>query len=419
MTGTNEIKKIWILSDQEELTAFLREDLATDSVHVTAYPLSRLEDVKTDIRHDQPDLLISCYHRVEEIIPLANREKIPLMLLAESLDKSVLRAFDHFPVVGILKMTEPFRSVRPRVSEFFNDQANHAKSRLLCVLPDESEQVLFRNISSIHKYGTMITGSCKKAEELLQAKPFDLIIVNVDHTDEKVNDFLYAVRNRDGNIPMLALSSRDRRVMLHKLYELGVNDCVHIPYTIDELNLKIAGLLRTVLSMKAIKKLSEVDYLTQILNRRSFYDQIQPYINLSRRQNLPFSIIMADIDHFKRVNDNYGHDMGDKILVESARVMRNNLRNYDILARFGGEEFVIFISNVNEINAMYVAEKLRKGFKSAFEDRFDHPVTMSLGVSTWSGGEVDVDELIQHADKALYVSKNSGRNRVTHFRNLL
>jgi diguanylate cyclase (GGDEF)-like protein len=419
MPDTHENRVIWILSDQDALIRFLHQDLATDTTQIKTYSLNHLNDVKNDIRHFQPDLIMSCYHRFSEILALVNREKIPLMLLTENLNSTVLQAYDHFPVVNIINVSNQFQSIRPFVSEFFNDQMNHAKSQILFILPDEKDQIFFRNISHIHKYGSTFSNTYEKADQLLDTKQFDLIVLNVDSPDENAEYMLNSIRNRDANIPVLALSSGNKRMMFHKLYDQGVNDFIHIPFQIDELTLKIAGLLRTVLSMKAIKKLSEVDYLTQILNRRSFFDQIQPYINLSRRQNLPFSIIMTDIDHFKRINDSYGHDMGDKILIESAHVMRNNLRNYDILARFGGEEFVIFISNVNEINAMYVAEKLRKGFKGAFADRFDHSVTISLGVSTWAGGDVDIDKLIQHADKALYVSKNSGRNKVTHFRNLL
>ncbi len=415
----NEKRVIWILSDQEKLIGFLRQDLMTDTIQVKSYAPDNLNEIKNEIRHYPPDLIISCHHRLTDILPLANREKIPLMMLVPDQDVSHLEAYDHFPVVNILEMSDAFHSIRPVVSEFFNDQRNHAKSKTLFILQNESDRNIFRNIRQIYKYGSTFADTYKKAEELLDTKPFDLVVLNVDNPDESSKDLMNNIRNRDANLPVLALSAGNKRVMFHKLYDQGVNDFLPVPFNIDELTLKIAGLLRTVLSMKAIKKLSEVDYLTQILNRRSFYDQIMPYINLSRRQNLPFSIIMTDIDHFKRINDTFGHDMGDKILVESAKIMRNNLRNYDILARFGGEEFVIFISNVNEINVMYVAEKLRKGFKEGLNDRLDKPVTMSLGVSTWVSGDVDIDKLIQQADKALYVSKNSGRDKVTHFRNLL
>jgi diguanylate cyclase (GGDEF)-like protein len=419
MTDIREKRLIWILSEQENLVAFLSEDLLTETIQVKSYSPHDVQEIKNEILHYPPDLIISCYHNLTDILAPASQEKIPLMLLVPEHELSVLEAYNHFPVVKILEMPHPFQSIRPMVSEFFNDLRNHARSKILFILPDQTERNVFRNISQIYKYGATFAETYARAEELLETKPYDLVVVNVDNPDENSELLLGNIRNKDANLPILALSAGHRRVMFHSLYDLGVNDFLHIPFDIDELTLKISGLLRTVLSMKAIKKLAEVDYLTQLLNRRSFYDQIMPYINLSRRQNLPFSIIMTDIDHFKRINDTFGHNTGDKILIESAKIMRNSLRNYDILARFGGEEFIIFISNVNEINAMYVAEKLRKGFKDALNDRLDKPITMSLGVSTWAGGEVDIDKLIQQADKALYVSKNSGRNRVTHFRNLL
>jgi diguanylate cyclase (GGDEF)-like protein len=415
----NDERTIWILSDQSDLTDFLKNDLTTDSIHLHSYTFSQMAEIKEQIRHYPPDLFISCYKKFNEILPLANREKIPLILLTDELNSRTLTAYDAFPVVNVVNMDKPFHSIRPIVSDFFNDQTNHANSKILIVIPDEEESVLFRNISHIYKYSATYTDSYEKADELLETKPFDLLIVDVDSPADPADYFLRNLRNRDTYLPILALSGGDERVMRHRLFDLGVNDFIHKPFQIDAFNLKVAGFLRTVLSMKAIKKLSEVDYLTQILNRRSFYDQVLPYINLAQRQKQPFSVIITDIDHFKRINDTYGHDMGDKILVESARVFRDNLRNYDILARFGGEEFVIFISNVDELNAVYVAEKLRKGFKKSFAERLENPVTVSLGVSTWTSGPVEIDELISRADKALYVSKNSGRDKVTHFRNLL
>lgn len=415
----NEDRTIWILSDQPKLTEYLKNDLATDTIHIQSYTYSQMSEIKGQIRHYPPDLLISCYRKFNEILPLANREKIPLILLADELNLQNLSAYDAFPVVNVVKMEMPFHSIRPIVSDFFNDQISHANSKILLVIPNEEEAVLFRNIASIYKYSATYTDSYDKADEFLETKSFDLLIVDVDSPLENADYLLKNLRNRDSYLLVLALAGGNERIMRHRLFDLGVNDIIHKPFQIDAFNLKVASFLRTVLSMKAIKKLSEVDYLTQILNRRSFYDQTLPYINLAQRQKQPFSIIMTDIDHFKRINDTYGHDMGDKILVESAKVFRNNLRNYDILARFGGEEFVIFISNVDELNAIYVSEKLRKGFKSNFADKLEYPVTVSLGVSTWTSGPVEIDELITKADKALYVSKNSGRDKVTHFRNLL
>lgn len=415
----NEERTIWILSDQPNLTDFLKNDLLTDTIHIQTYSYSQMSEIKAQIRHYPPDLLISCYKKFSEILPLVNREKIPLILLADELNTANLSAYDAFPVVNVVKMEMPFISVRPIVSDFFNDQISNANSKILIVIPEEKDAVLFRNISHIYKYSATYTDSYDRADELLETNQFDLLIVDADSPLENVDYLLKNLRNRDSNLPVLALSEGNERIMRHKLYDLGVNDFIHKPFQIDGFRLKVAGFLRTVLSMKAIKKLSEVDYLTQILNRRSFYDQVLPYINLAQRQKQPFSVVMTDIDHFKRINDTYGHDMGDKILVETAKVLRANLRNYDILARFGGEEFVIFISNVDELNAMYVAEKLRKGFKQVFQDRLEYPITTSLGVSTWTSGPVEIDELISKADKALYVSKNSGRDKVTHFRNLL
>ncbi|MDH5464783.1 MAG: GGDEF domain-containing protein, partial [Thiovulaceae bacterium] len=124
-----------------------------------------------------------------------------------------------------------------------------------------------------------------------------------------------------------------------------------------------------------------------------------------------YSIIMLDIDFFKKINDGYGHGMGDKVLIDVAQLTQNLLRKNDLLARYGGEEFVIVLPNTNEEEARLVAEKIRSTLESA-ELIEDHKVTASFGICQIRDNET-TKSLIECADAALYSSKESGRNRVT------
>mgnify|MGYP001345742948 CR=1 FL=1 len=159
-----------------------------------------------------------------------------------------------------------------------------------------------------------------------------------------------------------------------------------------------------------IVEISRRDPLTQLYNRRYFEEKIKEMISLARRHSQPLSIIMTDIDKFKVVNDSFGHDAGDRVLVDYALLMRENTREEDLVARFGGEEFVIALPYTDGNQASLLAERLRKRLSQLDLLGNGHLVTASYGVSQWKQNE-DITDLLKRADKALYQAKGTGRNR--------
>ncbi len=158
-------------------------------------------------------------------------------------------------------------------------------------------------------------------------------------------------------------------------------------------------------------KQASIDGLTGVLNRKGFEEGLEKQIGQAIRHDKPLALIMMDVDHFKEINDRHGHMVGDRILKDVSRLMTENLRVYDIFARWGGEEFMFLITETNEQKAVQLAEKLRK----IIEDEFfgiDLKVTCSFGVVMYQGPET-VDEFVQRADEAMYSAKHAGRNRVS------
>jgi diguanylate cyclase (GGDEF)-like protein len=166
-------------------------------------------------------------------------------------------------------------------------------------------------------------------------------------------------------------------------------------------------------SHEELKQLSMTDPLTGLFNRRSCEEKFQNEINRFKRTQESFSIILSDIDHFKKINDNYGHNIGDQVLVETARIIKNYSRKTDMVFRWGGEEF-LFILTGTEINGgVIVGEKIRSSIeKNEFLYNGNNvPVTMSFGVSIYEEGQT-MEECIAQADENLYKAKKAGRNRV-------
>jgi diguanylate cyclase (GGDEF)-like protein len=163
-----------------------------------------------------------------------------------------------------------------------------------------------------------------------------------------------------------------------------------------------------------LEELSITDELTGLFNRRHFTQRLDEEINRSQRQKHPISLVMADLDHFKRVNDTLGHQAGDEALQQFADWMKSGVRRVDTVGRYGGEEFVIVLVDCGPARALKVADKLRREVaRRSQTPPFDKlgGFTVSMGVSSLTGGD-SAQDLIQRADKALYAAKEKGRNTV-------
>jgi len=164
-----------------------------------------------------------------------------------------------------------------------------------------------------------------------------------------------------------------------------------------------------------LKRLTNIDHLTNLFNRRYLSEVLDGEFFRARRNNEYLSLIIIDIDYFKKVNDTYGHQNGDVVLGAVAMLAQRQLRAYDSAARYGGEEFVLVIPGTTLAGGVMVAERLRQ---AVLEHTFPPPledltVTISAGVATYPSPNVDsVDSLFRQADEALYRAKQNGRNRV-------
>jgi diguanylate cyclase (GGDEF)-like protein len=167
---------------------------------------------------------------------------------------------------------------------------------------------------------------------------------------------------------------------------------------------------------KRLERMAIEDPLTQIYNRRYFFELASKEVERARRYGNPLSVVLLDADNFKKMNDSYGHLIGDQILINLANLLQKNIRSLDILARYGGEEFVILMPEITLDEARKTAERLRKLVEqtSMVTGGLDILITVSFGVASFeSGHELDFDALLARADHALYQSKESGRNRVS------
>ncbi|TGK01937.1 GGDEF domain-containing protein [Leptospira langatensis] len=165
-------------------------------------------------------------------------------------------------------------------------------------------------------------------------------------------------------------------------------------------------------SNRNLKELSHKDALTGLFNRRHLMESLHTLLSASKRYDFPLSVLILDLDHFKRANDSLGHQVGDKLLANIGRLLASLVRDCDVAARYGGEEFCVVLSNTNREGARFVAERIRSRIENESFDDIPWTVTASIGVATREKDE-SAEDFLKAADLKLYESKASGRNRVS------
>jgi two-component system, cell cycle response regulator len=254
---------------------------------------------------------------------------------------------------------------------------------------------------------------------------FDLIIATLDFADYDGLRLCSQLRalERTRQLPIVALAEPDDRPRILRSLDLGVNDYLVRPVDPNELVARVKTQLRRKRYLDALRQnvqasieLAIVDPLTGLNNRRYLENHLGALLDTASGRGRPLSLMMLDIDHFKAVNDTFGHAAGDEVLKAVALRARRVIRAADLMCRFGGEEFVVVMPDTGVDTALKIAERVRLAVESdpfAIEGgKNTINVTVSIGLAD-RGRDANPDFLLKRADRALYRSKHAGRNRVT------
>jgi two-component system cell cycle response regulator len=256
-----------------------------------------------------------------------------------------------------------------------------------------------------------------------QSRDFDLLMVSLSlHTGDGLR-LCTQIKTIDRlrQIPVLLITDADETPQVARALDLGVNDYIIRPIDPNELRARVRTQLRRKRYQERLRnmvssavELAITDPLTGLYNRRYLDAHLRSAVARAEATSKPVCVLVFDIDHFKEVNDTYGHDAGDDVLREFAERLRRGVRNIDLVSRYGGEEFLLVMPETDAEFAGAVAERLRSDVeKVAFKTRSGtFPVTVSIGIAEWQGASDTAEALMKRADTALYSAKRSGRNRV-------
>jgi len=244
----------------------------------------------------------------------------------------------------------------------------------------------------------------------------DILLVITDYKMPKMDGFelISQIRKqkKSRELAIIGISAYGSSLISVQFLKRGANDFIIKPFLVEELYLRVKQNVEMLEHIDAFQKLSNLDYLTQLYNRRFFFELGNKIFENAKRRNLEITTALIDIDGFKSVNDTYGHEMGDFALKHMARLMYDNFRAADIIARYGGEEFIILAINMDRMETQRVFDRIRGLIeKTPFKHKDGEiSITVSIGVTTQIFDSLE--ETIKKADTLLYQAKQSGRNRV-------
>ncbi len=256
----------------------------------------------------------------------------------------------------------------------------------------------------------------EEAIGMLETHP-DISLMITDYNMPVMNglELVHQVRkeHNKNDLCIIALSSNEDEDINALFLKQGANDYIKKPFSKEEFSCRVNNSIEALENIQTVTHHANRDFLTGLYNRRYFFSSMHEYINDEDGFHEQFAVAMIDIDHFKKINDKYGHDTGDKVIIHLADVLISNTNYRDIVSRFGGEEFCVVLKNINRFSAVEIYDRLRREVESSvvYSDKKEAiQFTVSIGIALYS--EDGLEETINQADMKLYSAKNAGRNQV-------
>lgn len=289
------------------------------------------------------------------------------------------------------------------------------------VLLIDDDQDVHRLVRARLRHEDLDLADASSGEEGLKAaraRTPSVVLLDIDMPGMDGFSVLRALKNdpTTTNVPVIVVSGMSDCGDKVTAFDLGASDYVVKPFDFAELRARLRASLRLQRLLRLLADRAELDGLTGLGNRASFNRRFASEMAEAKRYNHPLSLAVLDVDFFKRVNDTFGHQAGDDVLVSFAKLLTKQCRASDIPCRFGGEEFVIIMTQTGAKDATVLLDRIRVALSETIFPRHpEHKVTVSAGVAGFDGGipaDVTAEQWIHAADQALYAAKRGGRNRI-------
>lgn len=362
-----------------------------------------------------------CFYLIKQIRTNKATNLIPIILLSQTKDEEIVnKCF----TAGI---TEVFphgldEDLHHSIRVFISQMTRVIHGRVLYI--EDSATAAYVTLKMLKQLQLQVSHfkSAELAFESFKQESYDLVITDILVEGNMSGiGLIREIRSLDDDkkeIPVLAVSGLEDVARRIEILRQGANDFVQKPFMQEEFAARISNLImnkhlfdQVKAQQEELRRLSITDTLTGLYNRHYLFESAQKFVSNAFRHQRPLSILMIDLDHFKAINDTHGHDVGDSVLRETGQLLLNSCRDGDLIARFGGEEFVMILPDCQLKFALEKAEMIRQSFVTSKPANLE--VTTSIGVATLTlDKSMDFQTLFKKADNAVYAAKDNGRNQV-------
>ena len=412
--------KILIVEDNKEL---MNQHL--ESINNLGYEIvcsKNFENLVSTLKNHEGEFFIALHDHVfandfkNESLSLLMNSHIPTIVFSEVYDENIAEdtiangaldyiindeGIDYVYISQMIERAYKNQNVKAIVADG-NESARQMQVRLLKKF----------NIESFHAKDFNEVHELLKNEESI-----GLVIVDQSLENEKGIDLIYKLRKiySKDELAIIGVTEHGHSSRLSiKFLKKGANDFITKPFISEEFNLRVLQSLDNLEFIQQNKHSAMTDHLTSMYNKRAFESLGAQVISKAKNETVSLVCAMLDIDHFKGINDTYGHHVGDKVLVSVADAFRAHFRKDDLVARVGGEEFAVILSHVSKEKSLEIFEGFRERIEKLVIETDNEKIQISISIGLFVEKEYHLQILLQNADELLYSAKNNGRNQVKY-----
>jgi len=417
------MSKILVIDDAKIIQKVLAK-LIHEQLKLTVEVVGSLEELKNIPNLNEFLLAICDYHLSDaekgEAIDFLIEKRVPTIVLTGSYDEKIREVVLNKGVVDYLVKGIP--NIKEHVINSIRRALKNMKTKVLVVDDSPIERSIMKKILLNMLFQILEASSGKEVLKILENNPdIKLIILDYYLPEDDTIQLIYTIRNKykKEELAIVVVSGVIKTNLIPVLLKAGANDFLKKPFTIEEFMVRVINTLDMLDIIKELEFYAYKDYLTQLWNRRYFFLEAEKTWSMAKRYNLKIALIMTDIDDFKKINDTYGHEVGDEVLKDFANHLRKFFkRNEDLVARIGGEEFAVMCGYEKKELLLSHLENLLKEIENSEiciklkEDKIKIKYTVSMGVEFEL--KESLKDMIISADAKLYESKRLGKNRITY-----
>lgn len=349
-----------------------------------------------------------------EVVDMVLAHKVPSIILTGSMDKEVREAILKKDVIDYV-----YKGNIDDVNYIFTLIERLHKNRDIKVMIVDDSMATRSQIRALlqhQMFKVIVAAHGEEALVFLEDNP-DIKLILTDFQMPVINgvELTKEVRKRysKNELSIIAMTGTNTELISAKFLKIGANDFINKPFTREEIACRINNSLDALEYIAKIQDMAQNDFLSGLANRRYFFDAMHEYFKEAKKRSEPFALGLIDVDNFKQINDTLGHRVGDTVIVELAKTLKEHLLHDHFIARIGGDEFCLVLKDIEQKKALEFFLKLKSAVNHIhIKTKEGDSLTVSVSIGVTFGDLESVEEMINQADKALYIAKKNGRNRI-------